>query len=406
MQVLRTLLSGLLAALMAILLAACGGGSSSSDPPPPTAPPTPAPPLPPTDPGPSAPPTPAPPVDTPASLSTLRNDLRDPWALARLPDGRWLLSEKAGRLWLLSADAGTRSELTGLPVVNSSGQGGLLDVAVDPDFAAGQPFVYWSYAEDGSGGAGTAVARARLEGQTLSGVEVIFRQLPKVTGSNHYGSRLVFARDKTLFITLGERQLGNPAQDVGQHLGKVVRVNRDGSLPGGNPGWGAGALPGIWSIGHRNPQGAALHPQTGELWLTEHGPQGGDELNIARAGANYGWPRVSYGCNYGDPVGEACRIGGGVHAPNYAEPLTFWAPISIAPSNLVFYEGTMFPEWRGQILMGALAGQALWRLELSGNTVTARSTVFSGERIRDVDIAADGSIWMLSDSGKLLRYGR
>jgi len=186
----------------------------------------------------------------------------------------------------------------------------------------------------------------------------------------------------------------------------VVRVNRNGSMPADNPVWGAGAPPGLWSIGHRNPQGAALHPDSGELWVSEHGPQGGDEINIARAGGNHGWPLVSYGCPYGDPVGDACRIGGGVHAPSFVEPLSYWVPTSIAPSNLVFYDGAMFPEWRGQLLMGALAGQALWRLTLSGNAVTARATVLSGERIRDVDIAADGAIWVLSDSGKLLRYGR
>lgn len=388
----------LLIAAAAALLAACGGGGgdAGSPAPPPPAPPTPLPPAP--------PPTPAPPG--PPGLSTLRSDLASPWALARLPDGRWLLTEKAGRLWLLSADATTRTELTGLPAVNSNGQGGLLDVAVDPDFAAGQPYIYWSYAESGSGGAGTAVARARLEGGALNSIAVIFRQLPKVSGTAHYGSRLVFARDKSLFITLGERFLGSPAQDVAQHLGKVVRINRDGSLPADNPVWGAGARPGLWSIGHRNPQGAALHPDTGELWVSEHGPQGGDEINIARAGSNYGWPLVSYGCDYGAPVGDACRIGGGVHAPTYVEPLTFWVPTSIAPSNMVFYSGAMFPEWQGQILMGSLAGQALWRLTLSGNTVTARTQVFTGERIRDVDIAADGAIWLISDSGKLLRYGR
>jgi glucose/arabinose dehydrogenase len=382
-------------ALALLALTACGGGGSDSPPPPPPAPPP--------APAPAPPPTPAPALP---SLSTLRSDLSSPWALARLPDGRWLLTEKAGRLWLLSSDAATRTELGGLPVVNAAGQGGLLDVAVDPDFASGQPYIYWSYAEAGNGGSGTAVARARLEAGALNSVTVIFRQVPKVSGSGHYGSRLVFARDKTLFVTLGERQLGSPAQDVAQQLGKVVRLNRDGSFPVDNPVWGAGARPGLWSIGHRNPQGAALHPDTGELWVSEHGPQGGDELNIARSLGNYGWPLVSYGCDYGAPVGDACRIGGGVHAPTFVEPLSFWVPNSIAPSNLVFYEGAMFPEWRGQILMGALAGQALWRLSLSGNTVTARTQVLTGERIRDVDIAADGSIWMLTDSGKLLRYGR
>jgi glucose/arabinose dehydrogenase len=341
-----------------------------------------------------------------ASLSTLRDDFSNPWALARLPDGRSLVTEKAGRMWLLSRDTATRSQLAGVPAVDSAGQGGLLDVAVDPDFAAGQPYVYWSYAERDGTGAGTAVARARLEGDSLSGVTVIFRQLPKTDGTGHYGSRLVFAPDKSLFVTLGERQLNEPAQDLGQHLGKVVRIQRDGSIPPDNPDWGAGARPGLWSIGHRNPQGAAVHPDTGELWVSEHGPQGGDEINIARPGSNYGWPLVSYGCPYGSTVGDACRIGGGTHAPRFVEPLTYWVPISVAPSNLVFYQGSMFPEWRGQILMGSLAGQALWRLTLAGNTVAERSTVLTGDRIRDVDVDVDGSIWMVTDSGKLQRYAR
>ncbi|RVT88797.1 PQQ-dependent sugar dehydrogenase [Inhella crocodyli] len=385
-----------IAAVAALLLAACGGGGGA----PPAAP------APPPPPAPTPPPAPAP---TP-TVTTLRSDLANPWALARLPDGRWLLTERAGRLWVLSADARSKTEVTGLPAVASAGQGGLLDVAVDPDFAqAGGNHIYWSYAEPGSGGnAGTAVARALLSGNTLGPVQVIFRQSPKVGGSGHFGSRLVFARDKTLFVTLGERQLGNPAQDLQQTLGKVVRLQRDGSLPGDNPRWTLPALPGVWSLGHRNPQGAALHPDTGELWVSEHGPQGGDELNIARAGANFGWPLRSYGCNYGDPVGEACRIGGGVHAPGYVEPLTHWVPTSIAPSNLIFHSGTMFPEWRGQVLMGSLAGSALWRLVLSGNTVVARERLLGelGERIRDVDEAPDGAIWLLTDSGKLLRYGR
>jgi glucose/arabinose dehydrogenase len=336
--------------------------------------------------------------------------LANPWALARLPDGRWLLSERSGRLWLLSADARSKTELIGLPTVTNAGQGGLLDVAVDPDFSqAGSNYVYWSYAEPGSGAtAGTAVARASLGSSGLGTVQVIYRQSPKVTGSGHFGARLVFGRDKSLFITLGDRQLNTPAQDPQQALGKVVRIRRDGSMPSDNPIWSPAALTGVWSTGHRNPQGAALHPETGELWVSEHGPQGGDEVNIARAGANFGWPMRSYGCNYGDPVGDACRIGGGVHAPAYVEPITYWVPTSIAPSNLIFHSGTMFPEWRGQMLMGALAGTAVWRLAISGNTVTARERLLGelGERIRDVDEAPDGALWLLTDSGKLLRYGR
>ena len=371
-------------------LSACGGGGAGTAP----------------APG----PTPAPPPAPAPTLTTLRSDLANPWALARLPDGRWLLTERGGRLWLLSADARSKSEVSGLPAVASAGQGGLLDVAVDPDFAqAGSAYVYWSYAEPGAGGtAGTAVARAVLTGQALGPAQVIFRQSPKVGGSGHFGSRLVFARDKTLFITLGERQLGDPAQDLQQSLGKVVRLQRDGGVPSDNPRWTLPALPGGWSLGHRNPQGAALHPDTGELWVSEHGPQGGDELNIARAGANFGWPLRSYGCHYGDPVGEACRIGGGVHAPGYVEPLTYWGPTSIAPSNLVFHSGAMFPEWRGQVLMGSLAGTALWRLVLSGNSVVGRERLLGelGERIREVDEGPDGALWLLTDSGKLLRYGR
>lgn len=327
--------------------------------------------------------------------------------MAFLPDGRILVTLKGGDLVVVSADGTTVSApLGGVPAVNAGGQGGLLDVAIDPDFAT-TPWVYLSYSEDGSGGTGTAVARGQLVGNALQGTTVIFRQSPKVGGNGHFGSRLVFRGDKTLFVTLGERQQGSPAQDLGQTLGKVVRINRDGSIPSGNPSLGTGALPGIWSYGHRNPQGAALHPTTGELWQSEHGPQGGDEINISRAGSNYGWPNVSYGCNYGDPVGDACRIGGGTHAPNYIEPLSTWTPTSQAPSGLAFYTGSLFPQWQGSLFMGALAGQALWRLTLSGNTVTAREKILDpiGARIRDVRQGPDGALYLLTDGsgGRILR---
>jgi glucose/arabinose dehydrogenase len=380
---------------LALLLAGCGGGGGSV-----AAPATPSP-TPPTPPSPSAP-----------QLSTLRSDLQSPWGLAQLPDGALLVTQKAGSLLKLPPGGqGAAVSISGVPAVVSAGQGGLLDLALDPDFAS-TPWVYLSYSEPGQGAeagrAGTAVARGRLVGNALLDVAVIFRQAPKVSGGGHFGSRLVFRRDKTLFVSLGERQLGGPAQDLTQTLGKVVRINRDGSLPADNPVFGAGARPGLWSIGHRNPQGAALHPVSGELWLSEHGPQGGDEINIARAGANYGWPIKSYGCNYGDAVSEGCRLGGGVHAPSYVEPLTYWVPLSIAPAGLVFYTGSMFPEWQGQLFSGALAGQALWRLQLSGDSVVARSEMYKelGERIRDVRQANDGALLMLTDSGKLLRLAR
>jgi len=384
-----------LACITALLLLACGGGGSSVA----------------AEPSPTPTPTPAP-TPTAPQLSTLRSDLQSPWGMVQLPDGQWLVTQKGGSLLRLPASGqGPSVTISGVPAVTSAGQGGLLDVAIDPDFA-NTPWVYLSYAEPGQGAeagkSGTAVARGRLVGNALLDVATIFRQAPKVSGSGHFGSRLVFARDKSLFVTLGERQLGAPAQDLAQTLGKVVRIQRDGSIPSDNPNFGAGARAGLWSVGHRNPQGAALHPATGELWVSEHGPQGGDEINIGRAGANYGWPIKSYGCNYGDPISEGCRLGGGVHAPSYVEPLTYWVPLSVAPAGLVFYTGRMFPEWQGQLFSGSLAGQALWRLQLSGNTVQSRTEMFKdqGERIRDVRQAADGALLLLTDSGKLLRLAR
>lgn len=387
----------LLAVLVALGSAACGGGGDGSDattPPPAT--------VPPPEPEPAAP-----------QLTTLHSGLQNPWSLALLSDGQMLVTQKAGRLLRLSADGRTTlAQITGVPAVAAAGQGGLLDVAVAPADASGVQWIYLSYAEPGvgaeAGTSGTAVLRARLAGDALTQASVIFRQTPKTTTSIHYGARLVLGRDDTLFLTLGERGLGSPAQDAAQTLGKVVRIRRDGSAPMDNPDLGAGAASGLWSSGHRNPQGAALHPDTGELWVSEHGPQGGDEINIARAGANFGWPVRSYGCDYGATAGAACRIGGGVHAPDYAEPQAFWVPTSIAPAGLAFYTGDMFPEWRGQLFSGALAGQALWRLTLSGNVVTARAAMFDtlGERFRDVRQAPDGALLLLTDSGKLMRLAR
>ncbi len=391
----------MLACLLALagVVAGCGNGSDEATP---VAGPTPS-------------PTPSPSTG-PITATTFASNLDSPWGMAFLPDARLLVTLKGGSLLLLSADGQTVTPVSGVPAVNSVGQGGLLDIAIDPDFAT-TPWVYLSYAEDGSGGTGTAVARAQLVGAALQSLQVIFQQQPKVGGSGHFGSRLVFRGDKTLFVTLGERQQGSPAQDLTKTLGKVVRINRDGSIPGDNPNLGAGARAGIWSYGHRNPQGAALHPTTGELWQSEHGPQGGDEINISRAGQNHGWPNVSYGCNYGDPYtgndNTTCRIGGtgGVHAPNYVEPLTYWVPTSQAPSGLAFYTGSMFPEWQGQLFSGALAGAGVWRLTLSGDTVAARERLpYSAldTRIRDVRQGPDGALYVLTDGsgGRIVRVAR
>uniref|UniRef100_UPI0035B0BB42 PQQ-dependent sugar dehydrogenase n=1 Tax=Niveibacterium sp. TaxID=2017444 RepID=UPI0035B0BB42 len=368
-----------LALAASLLMLACGGGSGDA-----------ATPTPPT------PPDPPPPTTAPKAV-VLNDTLSAPWGLAFLPDGRMLVTQKAGSMVILSADGATvQATLNNLPAVANGGQGGLLDVALDPDFAS-TPWIYWSYAEPGSGTeaglAGTAVARGRLVGDALQDITVIYRQVPKVSGSGHFGSRLAFRSDKTLFVTLGERQKGSPAQDLTTSLGKIIRLNRDGSIPSNNPNFGvSGARPEIWSYGHRNPQGAAIHPDTGELWETEHGPQGGDELNLIRAGNNYGWPIRSYGCNYGDPVGDTCRIGGGTHAPDYTEPVSYWVPTSIAPAGLMFYTGNRFPEWHGNAFFGALAGTALWRVALNGAQESSREKLFEslGQRIRYVKQGPDG----------------
>lgn len=346
----------------------------------------------------------------PTSLSVFAAGLEHPWALAFLPDGSMLVTERAGRLRRVSADGQRVSApIEGLPPVRASGQGGLLDVVVDPQFED-EPWVYWSYAEAGqgdeSGLAGTAVARARLDGDRLRDVQVIFRQQPKVRGSGHFGSRLVFDRDgRHLFVTLGDRQLDStsrPGRDWAQNpavgLGKVVRIARDGTPAGANPPV-AGGFPGLWSLGHRNPQGAALHPSTGELWIHEHGPQGGDELNIVRAGRNFGWPLKSYGCSYGAPVGHACQVGGGRHAPDFVEPITTWVPTSIAPSGMAFVTAARYPAWQGSLVVGALRGQALWRLVLEGDRVVGREELFASERrrIRDVRQGPDGRLYLLTD---------
>jgi aldose sugar dehydrogenase len=351
------------------------------------------------------------------SVKTINSKLSAPWGLNFLPDGRMLVTEKSGRLLLLKADGSFDQAISGVPTVVNSGQGGLLDVLSLQEGA--DTWVVLSYAEAGkdteAGLAGTAVGRAKLQGAALSEWQVIFRQLPKVSGTIHFGSRLVLNKDGSLFITLGERgqdSMTSPnkehSQNIAKTLGKVVRMHPDGSALSDNPAWPSGAAPHLYSIGHRNPQGAVLHPDTGELWLVEHGPQGGDELNRVVAGGNYGWPLRSYGCPYGSPVGEACRIGGGTHAPDFIEPVATWVPTSTAPAGLMFYTGEKFPEWKGQAFMGALAGQSLWRIQLNEGREIARVRMLDklNERIRDVRQGPDGWIYLLTDSGKLLRLER
>ena len=361
-------------------------------------------------------------------VAVLSTALQSPWGLAFLPDGRMLITQKAGTMVVVSADGGEVSApfSTNVPSLLLAGQGGLLDVVLDPDFdLATNRRVYWTFSESGPGGAGTAVARGNLvssaAGFAIAGAQVIYRQVPKVGGNNHFGARLVFRRDKTLFVTLGERMRDDPANPTSAHaqnpansLGKVVRINRDGTVPAGNPNLGVpGALPELWSYGHRNPQGAAMKPGTDDLWLTEHGPRGGDELNRALPGRNYGWPLRSYGCPYREGNNQPdCWPGGGTHAPAFEEPQTTWLGNSTAPTDLMFYTGTRFDElgWRGNAFVGALAGTTLWRLVLSGDKVVSKEEVAPvkalRQRIRAVKQGPDGWIYLLTDSGQLLRVYR
>jgi glucose/arabinose dehydrogenase len=334
-------------------------------------------------------------------IETVAEGLEHPWGLAFLPDGRMLVTEREGRLRIVGADGTKSAPIAGVPEVRARGQGGLLDVALDPDFATND-LMYISYAEPGEGGAGTAVARGRLDGNALKDVQVIFRQVPKRGAGQHFGSRLVFARDGTLFVTTGDRGDSDEAQNKSVHLGKVIRIDPDGSVPADNPFVNAGVTrPEIYSYGHRNIQGAALHPQTGRLWTVEHGARGGDEINIPEAGKNYGWPVITYGVAYsGLPIGE------GTSKEGMEQPVYYWDP-SIAPSGMMFYGGDLFPEWRGNLFIGALAGQLLARLELAGDKVAREERLLEdfGERIRDVRQGPDGAIYLLTDSpdGRILR---
>jgi len=336
-------------------------------------------------------------------LVTVAEGLERPWGMAFLPDGRVLVTERPGRLRIVGMDGRVGGALAGLPAVDAVNQGGLLDVALDPEFATSR-LVYVSYAEPRAGGNGTAVARGRLTDRGLEDVQVIFRQQPTVKGGHHFGSRLVFARDGRLFITLGDRFSERAqAQTLDSHLGKVVRIERDGKVPADNPFLGRpGALPQIWSYGHRNVQGAALHPATGELWTDEHGPKGGDELNRTLPGRNYGWPTVTYGVEY-----SGAKISDSPTAPGIEPPVHYWVP-SIATSGLLFYTGDRFPKWRGNAFVGGLASKQLVRLELDGNRVVREERLLEGvvnERVRDVEQGPDGFVYLLTDEakGRLLR---
>ena len=410
MALMRHLSASVLIGLSIGLLAACGGGGGDA-------------------PvggggdgggGGTAPPPAFVPTTTPVTVTELATGLPNPWSLAFLPDGRMLVTGRTGQLRLYAANAQSfgNVSLGGLSGLTSAGQGGLLDVVLDPAFASNRR-IYFSFSELDSGNAnlnGTAVARAELDTGALAlvNLQVIYRQLPKVASTAHFGSRLVFDRDGQLFVTLGDRQSNEQrvfAQDLSRGNGKVVRITTSGAAAPGNPVL-AGAQAGIWSYGHRNPQGAALHPDTGELWTSEHGPQGGDEVNLTRAGRNYGWPVISYGQEYGTTQ----QVGEGTGRAGMEQPVAYWETLtgepwtggqksSMAPSGMAFFTGSQPSHWNRSLFVGALAGQALWRLQLDGARLVGRERLLANlnERIRDVRQGPDGHLYLLTDSGRLLR---
>ncbi len=338
-------------------------------------------------------------------VETVATGLENPWSLAFLPDGRMLVTERPGRLRLIAADGKVSPPLGGLPRIAARGQGGLLDVVPDPDFRNNR-MIYVSFAEPReNNGAATAVARATLNAAetAIVGTTVIFQQQPAGTTTRHFGSRLVFGRDGNLFVTTGDRgNMEMSAQDRATLVGKIIRIKPDGSVPADNPFVGQpGVRPEIWSIGHRNAQGAALHPETGALWTMEHGARGGDEVNLVRKGLNYGWPVISYGVEY-----SGRKIGEGQTKPDMEQPVHYWDP-SISPSGAMFYTGTRLPGWTGSLFAGALSGEMLVRLTLSGEKVISEERLLTGlnERIRDVRQGPDGLIYLLTDNtnGRILR---
>lgn len=335
-------------------------------------------------------------------VETVASGLEHPWGLAFLPDGRMLVTERPGRLRIVGKDGRLSPAISGVPSVVARGQGGLLGLALDPGFAQNR-LVYFSFSEARAGGNGTSVARGRLneQGTALTGVSVIFQQMPAIASNMHFGSRLVFDRTGALFVTVGDRySQRDQAQNPANHLGKVIRIRPDGGAPADNPkkpGW----APEVWSIGHRNVQGAALHPETGQLWTAEHAARGGDEVNTPKTGLNYGWPVITYGVDY-----SGAKIGEGTAKPGMEQPLFYWDP-SIAPSGAAFYTGAVWPAWKNSLFVGALAGSMVVRLSTQGEKVTGEERLLTniGERIRDVVQGPDGFLYLLSDedNGKVLR---
>lgn len=335
------------------------------------------------------------------TIETVVEGLEHPWSVDFLPDGRMLVTEKPGRLRIIK-DGQLSEPVTGLPKIKEKGQGGLLDIALDPDYKNNQ-IIYLSYSAKGKGGIGTEVVKGKLVGNELKDTQVIFKLSPKTNTGYHFGSRLLFAKDGSLFITLGDRGDKERAQDINDHAGSLIHINKDGSVPEDNPFVNnPNAKPEIYTYGNRNMQGIAMHPETGDVWTVEHGPQGGDELNLMKPGRNYGWPVITYGVNYG----TGTKIGEGTEKEGMAQPIHYWVP-SIATSSLLFYTGDKFPNWKGNAFVSSLKFGQLARLEMQGNKVVHEERLINGKvgRIREVQQGLDGYIYMVTDEsdGRLLR---
>jgi glucose/arabinose dehydrogenase len=340
-------------------------------------------------------------IQTEFDVRLIAEGLQFPWGMAFMPDGNMLVTERIGQLRIITPDGRMSEPVKGVPAVFVQQQGGLLDVALDPEFSKNR-LIYLSYAEPEGHKASTAVARAELIDGRLEKLHVIFRQFPKTEGGVHFGSRLAFAPDGNLFITLGDRgDYMDEAQHLSNHIGKIIRIRPDGSVPADNPFVNdPKAKPEIWSYGHRSVQGAAIHPKTGELWIHEHGPKGGDEINIPQPGKNYGWPKASYGVHYNMVPIKDEHAGQG-----FEEPIHYWTP-SIAPSGMVFYTGNQFPGWRGSLFVGALAGRHVSRLPTDGKKILGEEQLLTNTvRFRDVEQGPDGALYLLTDeeNGKLLK---
>jgi glucose/arabinose dehydrogenase len=339
------------------------------------------------------------------NVETIATGLANPWALAFLPDGRMLVTERSGRLRIVTPDGKVSPRAEGVPRVLARGQGGLHDIILDRDYAQNKT-VYFCFADPVDGGGRTSLARATLvddETPRLQDLKIIFRQEGPLSSGNHFGCRIVQMPDNTLFLTMGDHYTArDDAQNLGNHIGKIVRIRPDGSVPPDNPFANRqGAKPEIWSYGHRNSQGAAINPASGKLWMHEHGPRGGDEVNIPQAGKNYGWPVIGYGIDY-----SGARIHEGTQKAGMEQPIIQWTPV-IAPSGMAFYSGELFPQWKGNLFIGGLATRNLVRLELAGEKVAKEERLLGNlsERIRDVRNGPDGALWLLTDSpsGRILR---